>query len=79
MHEIDMNGEKEKIQFALELAIHEVESKKKRAGGEVDEDDGNPDESRGSIEQRKAIKKQGYLGTSTLIKLPFVIGSKEYE
>ena len=79
LHEIDMNGEKEKIQFALELAIHEIESKKKRAGGEADEDETNMDESRGSIEQRKAIKKQGYLGTNTLIKLPFIIGTKEYE
>jgi hypothetical protein len=41
----------------LELAIHEVESKKKRAGGDPDEDDTNMDESRGSVEQRKAIKK----------------------
>ncbi len=47
LHEIDMNGEKEK--------------------------------SRGSMEQRKAMKKQGILGTNTLIKLPFIIGSKEYE
>ena len=31
------------------------------------------------MEQRKAMKKQGILGTNTLIKLPFIIGSKEYE
>jgi hypothetical protein len=73
-----MNGEKEKIQFALELAIHEVESKKKRSG-DPDDDDTNMDESRGSMEQRKAIKKQGFLGTHNLIKLPFIIGTKEYE
>jgi hypothetical protein len=78
LHEIDMNGEKEKIQFALELAIHVVESKKKRGGGDQDDDD-NLDESRGSMEQRKAIKKQGILGTSAMIKLPFIIGTKEYE
>ena len=54
LHNIDMNGEKEKIQFALELAIHEV-SKKNRKGQEGDEED--MDETRGSIEQRKAIKK----------------------
>ena len=79
LHEIDMNGEKEKIQFALELAIHEVESKKKRGGGDQDDDETNLDETRGSMEQRKAMKKQGILGTNTLIKLPFIIGTKEYE
>lgn len=76
MHDIDMNGEKEKIQFALELAIHEV-SKKTRAGGQ-DDDETNMDESRASVEQRKAVKKQGYLGTNNMIKLPFIIGTPEY-
>jgi len=51
-------------------------SKKNRKGQEGDEED--MDETRGSIEQRKAIKKQGYLGTNALIKLPFIIGTPEY-
>jgi hypothetical protein len=40
LHEIDLNGEKEKIQFALELAIFEV-GKKTRRGEEEDNDDPN--------------------------------------
>jgi len=50
MHLIDMNGEKEKIQFALELAIHEV-SKKTRRGEEEDDPDLN--ESKQAIEARR--------------------------
>jgi len=41
-----MNGEKEKIQFALELAIHEVE--RRRRPGETDADD-DPNETKGSV------------------------------
>jgi hypothetical protein len=41
-----MNGEKEKIQFALELAIHEVE--RRRRPGEADADD-DPNETKGSV------------------------------
>ena len=52
-------------------------SKKTRAGGQ-DDDETNMDESRASVEQRKAVKKQGYLGTNNMIKLPFIIGTPEY-
>jgi len=60
------------------LAIHEVSKKRKaaEAGGEDDPD--NLDESRASIDRRKENKKKGYAGTSTLLKLPFIINTKEY-
>jgi hypothetical protein len=75
-HEIDLNGEKEKIQFALELAIHEVTRKQREQGGE----DQDPDESRVVADKRKTTtaKPKGHLGTNLLIKLPYIIGSPEY-
>lgn len=39
LHLIDMNGEKEKIQFALELAIFEISKKTRGGKGEDDGDD----------------------------------------
>ena len=71
-----MSGEKEKIQFALELAIHEISKKSKNPDEEEAE---NVDAS--TIKDRKAstvISAKKYKGTSTLIKLPYVIGTKEY-
>lgn len=74
-----MNGEKEKIQFALELAIHEVE--RRRRPGETDADD-DPNETKGSVKPDRqktgTITKKAYLGTNLLIKLPYIIGSAEY-
>lgn len=72
MQAIDMNGEKEKIQFALELAIFEV-SKRARQG---QDDDGDADETK--AQARKTALKKGHLGTNLLIKLPYIIGTPEY-
>ena len=77
VHLISMNGEKEKIHFALELAIHEV-SKKRKAAEAGEEDPDNLDESRASVDRRKENKKKGYAGTSSLLKLPFIINTKEF-
>lgn len=73
---ISQSGEKEKLQFALELAIHEVTKKSKKA--EEGDPDADLDETRASLDRRKDIKKKGYIGTSTLLKLPFVIGTPEF-
>lgn len=72
---MDLSGEKEKIQFALELAIHEATKKSKHAAADEGED---LDE---TTTKAKPIKKKekGYLGTSTMLKLPFVIGTPEYQ
>ena len=73
---IDLHNETDKIQFALELAIHEVTKNRKGAEGEDD-----PNESQAQIKQKRETKppaKKGYLGTNELIKLPFVIGTPEY-
>ena len=76
LHEIDLNGEKEKIQFALEIAIFEV-GKKTRRGEEEDNDD--PNESRAQSEKKvKTAKPKGHLGTTILMKLPYVIGTPEF-
>lgn len=69
--------EKDKIQFALELAIHMVTAKS-RAGVEGAEGD-DPDESVVKVKAPKTTGARNYLGTNLLIKLPFVIGTKEYE
>lgn len=60
------------------MAIHEV-SKKKKAAEAGEEDPDNLDESRASIERRKDNKKKGYAGTSSLLKLPFVINTPEFK
>lgn len=72
---IDLNGEKEKIQFALELAIHEV-SKGTRRGEEEDPD---LNESKAQIKTARQTTKKGHLGTNLLIKLPYIIGTPEYQ
>jgi len=70
-----MMGEKDKLTFALELAIHEV-TKKNHKSEHGEEEEGE----RGVSEavQRKKIKKQGYLGINSMIKLPFIIGTPEF-
>ena len=67
----EMLMERDKITFALELAIAEVTRKKKKA---TDEDDNDPDSSKADISMTKKAKKSGYLGVAASIKLPFVIG-----
>ena len=71
----DMLNERDKITFALELAIAEVTRKKKRGTDEH----GDVNESATDIQMQKQSKKSGYLGVAASIKLPFVIGEPEYE
>ena len=72
----EMLLERDKITFALELAIAEVTRKKKQAAGD---DDNDPDSSKADIQMQKKTKKANFLGVSSVIKLPFVIGTPEYE
>ena len=67
--------ERDKITFALELAIAEVTRKKKLAAAEDDD----PDSSKAEIQTMKKTKKANFLGVSSVIKLPFVIGTPEYD
>jgi len=71
----DMLNERDKITFALELAIAEVTRKKKKGG----DDGGDPNETAAEIQMQRQSKKVGYLGVAASIKLPFVIGEPEYE
>ena len=63
--------ERDKITFALELAIAEVTRKKKKGGDEGDQD---ADATQTDIEIQKKAKKARYLGVARSMKLPFVIG-----
>ena len=69
----DMLSEKEKITFALELAIAAITQKKKK------QDDEEIDDFEGEDKElaRKRVKA-GFLGVNSTIKLPFVIGTMEY-
>lgn len=71
----EMLLERDKITFALELAIAEVTRKKKLAAGEDDD----PDSSKAEIQTMKKTKKANFLGVSSVIKLPFVIGTPEFD
>ena len=71
----DMLSEREKITFALELAIAEITKKKKKQEAGEDEEEVDQDEK----ELAKKRVKAGYLGVNSSIKLPFVIGTQEYE
>lgn len=77
MSSMDVSDEKDKIQFALELAIHEITKKSRGVEGEDNED---LDESKvvDKKSSKPAVTPKKYKGTSTLIKLPFVIGTKEF-
>ena len=68
--------ERDKITYALELAIAECTRKKKKS---AEEDDNDPDSSKAEIKLQKQNKKSGLLGVAASIKLPFVIGQPEYE
>ena len=79
-HEISLNGEKEKIQFALELAIYEVTRKQREGQGGDENDDPNESRVQEKPDKRKtATVKKGHLGTNLLIKLPYVIGTPEFQ
>ena len=71
----EMLSEREKITFALELAIAEITKKKKKQDVGDEEDDEGQDEK----ELAKKRVKAGFLGVNSSIKLPFVIGTQEYE
>lgn len=65
----DMRSEDEKLTQALEIAFNEI-SKDKSEG--VDE------ETAAANTQTKELRKKGHLGTHAMIKLPFVIGTSEF-
>jgi hypothetical protein len=70
----EMLTSREKITFALELAIAEITKKKaKREAGE-EEDEEVQDEK----DLAKKRVKAGFLGVNSAIKLPFVIGTPEF-
>jgi hypothetical protein len=64
----DLKSEDERLTLALELAFNEISKDKSEANDAASVTDTNV--------KNKAKKKQ--LGTSNLIKLPFVIGTPEY-
>lgn len=75
----DLYGEREKITFALELAIQEVtKSKAQQEGGDADQDEEAKNEKK-EKDKTKNLKKKGFLGVHSVIKLPFVIGTKEFD
>jgi hypothetical protein len=65
----DIKSEDEKLAFALELAFNEISK---------DKDEGRNEEEVLADNQTKDIRKKGHLGTNANIKLPFVIGTPEY-
>ena len=80
--DIDASTEDDKLRYALELAVHQVTAKTRNA----DEGEKNLDETQDTIVSKKDKKKEKevkdvpkrFLGTNRLMKLPFVIGTKEY-
>lgn len=71
----DMLTEKDKITFAMDLAIAEVTRRRK---GKQDDADADLDGTQADIDLQKKVKKKGFLGVAASIKLPFVIGQPEY-
>ena len=65
----DLRTEDEKLAFALELAFNEISK---------DKTDGRDEEQTIADDQNKESRKEGYLGTHAMIKLPYVIGTPEY-
>jgi hypothetical protein len=61
----DMRSEDEKYSAALQIAFKEITKGKE---GEADEE----------LNQTKEARKKGYLGTHAMIKLPYVIGTPEF-
>jgi flagellar biosynthesis GTPase FlhF len=74
----DMYGEKEKITFALELAIQEVTKAKKQAEVDPEEMDEDAKREASMKDKTKNLKKKGFIGVHSIIKLPFVIGTEEF-
>ena len=65
----DMRTEDEKLAFALELAYNEISKDKS------ERDDAA---SIADTQLNKDIRKKNYLGTHAMIKLPYVIGTPEF-
>ena len=65
-----MRTEDEKLTIALELAFNEISK---------DKTEGRDEETAISDNQNKEIRKKGFLGTHAMIKLPYVIGTPEYQ
>lgn len=63
----DMKSEDERLAYALELAYNEISKDKEMNDGATEAD---------TAMNRKNQKK--ILGTTTMIKLPYVIGTPEY-
>lgn len=74
----DMYGEKEKITFALELAIQEVTKTRKQAEADPEELDEEAKREMSMKAKTKNLKNKGFLGVHSVIKLPFVIGTPEF-
>lgn len=66
----DMRSEDEKLSLALEMAFNEI-SKDKNEEGDEEQKAKQPDKS--------GVRKPGQLGTHGMIKLPYVIGTKEFD
>lgn len=75
----DLYGEREKITFALELAIQEVTKTKQHAAGEAEDMDEEAKQEAKAKKNAKSLKNKGFLGVHSTIKLPFVIGTPEFE
>jgi len=69
----DLRGEDEKMATALNLALTEIQKSKEKGEGEEEA------ASQAETEQREKQKAKGSLGVSNLFKLPYVIGTKEYD
>ena len=65
----DVRTEDEKLAIALEIALTEISKDKSK---------GKDEETVNDEKQTKEIRKKGILGTHAMIKLPYVIGTKEF-
>jgi hypothetical protein len=66
----DFRTEDDKLTFALEMAFAEISKDR-----EVDEEQQSV---AADSKQQKDARKKGHLGTHAMIKLPYVIGTPEY-
>lgn len=79
MNLFEDHGERDKIIFALELAIQEVTKKKTQTEGEDAEQDEETKREMSEKAKTKNLKDKKFLGIHSVIKLPFVIGQPEFE
>ena len=75
LSDIDASTEEEKLRFALELAVHQVTKEKEgKQAQDLNESVAEKKDKKLAADNKTA----NVLGTSRIIKLPFIIGSKEY-